>query len=211
MGYIYVGKRGPKKNTNVVREGNGRASRKKPDVMAALNRQFDADQRNTMRTAIEARHRVHGTGIELSVDQMAGSFVGRLCLSGQLTERQHEAARTYLSNWQDMSIAINGPRGMGAVNLNATRGESGIENVVFSTEAVANWRVVCAVLQAGQDTARNCASLKAALDYCVLRDQDHPHMVPWLRIALDTLADHYRIGDKRKADGKAHHPAVLAA
>lgn len=177
--------------------------------MAKLSRQFDVDQRETLRIGVEARHNVHGIGIEESVDQMAGSFVGRMCLSGRLTDRQHEAARSYLVSWHDMSVASNGPRGPGAVNLNATKGAPGAENVDFSIVAMAHWKDTCAALQRAQDNVGNVASLKAALDYCVIRDQDHPHMLGWLRLALDALADHYRIGDKRDPR-KMRHAALTA-
>lgn len=193
-----MGKRGPKpKNGN--REANGRLSRKKPDIMKRLVGEHDKDEREAMRTGIEARNRHYGYDAKTAKDQRAGSFIGRLAMSGEITAQQHEAALRYFEIYTEMQIAVGGPKPSGAVNLNATKGLPGPENAERAIKALADWRGAEKAIQDRQDAVRGHGALYAALDYCVLRDEAQVHMVEWLKLGLDALADHFKIGDKRKA------------
>lgn len=197
-----MGKRGPKPQGG-KREANGRLSRKPVDVTKHLNDQLDADEREALRTGVEARHRLHGIAPGQLRDTDAGSFVGRLRITGEITMQQCEAAKEYCRVYEEMQAAVGGPRPSGAVDLNATRGLPGPENVSRSIEAREAWNNATKAVQDRQDEIRGGGALIAALDYCVLRDEEHPHMVGWLREGLNALARHFRIGDKRKADREA--------
>lgn len=191
-------RRGPKPKAG-KREANGRLSRKKPDIMNRLLGEHDKEERETMRTGIEARNRHYGFDAKTAKDQLAGSFVGRLAISGEISTQQLEAALRYCEVYREMQIAIGGPRASGAVNLNATKGMPGPENVERSAKAMAGWRSAVDAVQDRQNELRGGGALIAALDNCVLRDEVHPHMVGWLREGLNALSRHFQIGDKRRA------------
>ena len=193
-----MARRGPKPAAG-QREANGRLSRKKVDVAGRLNGRLDKEERETLRIGAEARYRLHGLPPEMCRDQRAGSFVGRLAMSGEISAQQYEAAKMYGEVYHAMQLAVGGPKPSGAVNLNATKGLPGPENVDRARKALADWRASLEAVQERQNEVRSGGALIAALDYCVLRDETHPHMVGWLRDALNALARHYRIGDKFKA------------
>lgn len=197
-----MGKRGPKAAI-VKREANGRRSRKPVDVTKHLNDQLDADEREALRTGVEARSRLYGLNPAQLRDTDAGTFVGRLRIAGHITMQQCEAAIEYCRVYEEMQQAIGGPKPSGAVNLNATRGMPGAENVDRAVKACEAWENALLALQARQDQIRGHGALIAALDSCVIRDGQHMHMVEWLRIGLDTLAEHFKIGDKHKASKAA--------
>jgi hypothetical protein len=132
-------------------------------------------------------------------DTDAGSFVGRLRISGEISMQQCEAAHRYFEVYQEMQRAIGGPKPAGAIDLNATKGMPAPENAERATKALADWRAALAAVQGRQDEVRAGGALIAALDYCVLRDEAHMHMLGWLREALNALAHHFKIGDKRRA------------
>lgn len=196
-----MGRRGPKKKQDVKREPNGRASRLAEDITKRLNGDLDADEREALRIGVEARQRLHKLPATQLRDTDAGSFVGRLRLAGDITMQQCEAAIRFAEVYHDMQATLGGPKPSGAVNLNATHGMPGAENITRSIAARIEWQAALAAIQARQNQIRGSGALYASLDYCVIRDANCPHMLEWLRIALDTLAVHFKIGDKhaRKA------------
>lgn len=193
-----MGKRGPKPQQG-KREANGRMSRKPIDLTTQLNDRLEADERDALRTGVEARHRLYGINPGQLRDTDAGSFVGRLRITGEISMQQCEAAKEYLRIYEDMQMAVGGPKPSGAIDLNATKGMPGAENVERTIKARADWEAALKALQDRQNELRGGASLIAALDHCVLRDGEFPHMVGWLREGLNALARHFKIGDKRKA------------
>jgi hypothetical protein len=206
-GILRMGKRGPNKSDG-TREANGRLSRKKPDLMRRLARKLDAASREAMRPGVEARHLMFGFTVEESLDQMAGSAVGRLCMAGKISDREYEAACTYWCDWQRMVDTIAGPKPPSAIGIDTVKGVGAPENEAAAIEAVSRWRNAQTALQAHQDKIGGRGALIAALSYCVLRDGDHPHMLDWLREALLVLAMHYKIGDNPKPKPRGSHPAL---
>lgn len=192
-----MGKRGPRPASG-KREANGRKSRRPVDITTRLNTHLEAAERETLRTGVEARHRLYDIPPQHLRDTDAGTAVGRLRLAGEITMQQCQAAIAYCEVYEAMQAAIGGPRSPGAVNLNATKGMPGAENVNKSIQARQAWEDALKAVQARQNAIRGGGALIASLDYCVLRDGDHPHMLGWLREALDALAEHFKIGDKRK-------------
>lgn len=192
-----MGRRGPKRQEG-RREANGRLSRKKVDVTRKLNGDLDRAEREALRVGVEARLALYGIAPGRLRDVRAECYVGRLAMAGTLTDRQFEAAAEYLRAYHAMTIAI-GSRQPGAVNLNPTRGLPGPENIEESVHALAKWDAARKAIQARQNQIRGQGALIAALQYCVIEDRQLQHLVEWLRIALDALADHFQIGDKRKA------------
>lgn len=192
-----MGKRGPKSGGG-KREASGRLSRKPIDVTTRLAGKLEKQEREVVRTGVEARHRVFGIGYDDLMDQRSGSCVGRWRLAGLLTEQQAEAADAYFEAYRNMQMAIPGPGQPQAVNLNATRGLPGAENVTRSQQSMAAWKAVIKAIQDRQNELRGNGALIAALDYCVLQDMEFTHMLEWLREGLNALAKHFKIGDRRK-------------
>jgi hypothetical protein len=193
-----MGRRGPKAKTGYNREGSGRLSRKPADLMQRVNGALEMEERETLRPGVEARVRLHGLEPEVSRDQRAGSFAGRLCMSGEITTTQYEAAMIYLEDHRNNLMAIRAPRDPSGVDLNRVQGGSGdAENVEFYRRATTRWRDATKAVQERQNELRGGGALIAALDTCLVRDAECHHMVGWLREGLNSLVRHYGLGGER--------------
>lgn len=184
------------------REPNGQLSRRIADMQQRNADAFDRQERDIIGVGLEARQRVHGVHKDNSRDQMAGCFVGRLCLQGEVSRAQYEAAMTYLEEWHDNLRAIGAatPPQPSALDPNATRGRGvGEEDVAKVRQRIARWKASVAAVQERQIELRGAGALVAAMDYCVLRDEAHPHLIGSVREALNALARHYRIVSSRAA------------
>lgn len=194
-----MGKRGPAKRSG-NRESNGRLSRKPADLMTRVNGALEVDERETLRPGVEARMRLHGLEPEVSRDQRAGSFIGRLCMGGEIDTRQYEAAQMYLEDHRNNLMAIRAPRDPSGVDLNRVQGGSvDGENVEFYRRATTRWRDALKAVQERQNELRGGGALIAALDTCLVRDAECHHMVGWLREGLNALARHYGVGENARA------------
>ncbi len=182
------------------REPSGKISRRKADVTERFARELDQAERDTLRPGLEARVRMHGVKPEDARSQMAGSFVGRLCLGKEISVAQYEAAMTFLEDYRNNAVAIKAPRDPSGVDLNRVQGGSvGGENIEFYRRATTRWRAAVAAVQERQNELRGQGAIYAALETCVLRDSEVHHMLGWLREGLNALARHYGIGDNAKA------------
>lgn len=176
------------------REPNGRLSRRRTEVSARLRDALDRDERDTISVAVEARQRVWQVPQAQSRDQMAGSFMGRLCLAGEISRIQYEAALLWIEASEKNSIACRSPRPPGAVDLNRTIGRgSDYEDVAAVTRWREQYEAASKAVQEAQNHLRGTASLFAALYECVIQDRAFVHMVPDCRLALNALAKHYKI------------------
>lgn len=194
-----MGRRGPKAKTG-KREASGRLSRRKDDIMERVGGAAEREEREMLRPGIEARVRVHNVAPEVSRDQRAGCFVGRLCMGGEITQRQYEAAMAFLEDQRNNAMAIRAPRDPSGVDLNRVHGNSlAEENVDFVVRSMKRWRDAQSVIQDRQNELRGQGAIYAALYACVIRDVEAHHMVGWLREGLNALAKHYGVGDKRQA------------
>lgn len=186
-----MGKRGKAKSPG-KREQNGQLSRKEADRKTRFLDGLERDERDTLAVGIGARVRVHGVEPERSRDQMAGSFVGRLCMGKQISRQQYDAAMTWLEDCQNYSAASHSPRQPGAVDLNRTQGSNGdYENVERSIRATVRYKAASKAIQAAQIELRGTANLFGALEAIVIRDVELEHLVGDLRYGLNALARHY--------------------
>lgn len=144
---------------------------------------------------LAARERVHRLPKGKSRDQLAGSFCGRLRLTGELSEAQYQASVIYLEECHNNSIVCASPRQPGAVNLNAVRGSGALvpENVSWAHRCVEHYRDSKRAVQEKQNELRGMANLFGALSVCVLQDHEVMNLVGDLRYALSALARHYRL------------------
>ena len=154
---------GKKKDVS-KREPNGRASRRKRDVMEQFLADMDKDARETQGVALTARHRIFGVDPKHSRDQKAGSAAGRYCLQGLITQAQYDAAIMFLESHQRNLRAIDAPPQPGAVDLNATHGRPvGLENVKQLTKWRTEHKATLAAIQAKQNEIRLMGNLYGAL------------------------------------------------
>jgi hypothetical protein len=207
------------------REANGRLSREEEFVRARKNAQADAESWDAMSVAMQARRSQYGLAYPPApnasdevkrrphvLDQRAGSVVGRLSIQGEISPAQYDAALKYAEDIDNYRKAISAPRIPGAVDLNAVRG-NGVDNaerVEFVARAVRRycgekrgerWEggVLNALRECQSSIANRGENLMAALDYFILRDEDHKHMLPWLRTALNCLSRHYGFVERTEA------------
>lgn len=178
--------KGRPRKTNVRRTKSGAISR----AAGAYNENADA---------IALRMRVFGLTEKEARDQKAATFVGRLCLAGMrkstdgISEAQYDAAVAYLEARQNFKRAVKSPDALATGN----GGASGVEGPGYEEwcqRAVRKWEAIQASIQTEQGFHENRgANMWAALDYLVLRDQQHPHMIGDLRLALNAVGHHLGI------------------
>jgi hypothetical protein len=214
-----MGRRG-RKSTAGKREPNGQLSRKPKDVVERVLAAVDRDERDALSVGLAARVRVHGitaemldgipcakdelplTPAQFARDQMAGSFVGRLCMQRVISRIQYEAAITYAVEREAYLRAVAPAQGSvaRAVNLNATHGSSNYENETKTRQDVARYRAAYAAIIEAWRELRGQGKLLAAIQRLVIEDEPFEALVPDLRTALNALAKHYGLsGNTRKA------------
>ena len=127
-------------------------------------------------------------------DQKAATVVGRLCLSGAITEPQYQAALEYHRQREASRRAMQAPDALAKPPVG--RGEpSEEEHTRWCRVVIAKFEASTrAVMKAQAERANRGLNLIAALDYLVLRDEAHDHMQDALIVALAALARHYNLG-----------------
>lgn len=174
-------KRGRFRIENVPREPNGRISRSGID-------HGPADV-----VALEARRRIWGLTEKEAKDQKAGTVIGRLNLLGRedgLSNSQYDAAIQYIELRAAYLRAISAPGRMtdGDAGSGSSHTDEYEQWVRDTVEAYEKCRKA---IQEAQNENRH-ANLWAALDLCVIHDQDLPHMVGDLRLLCNALARFFR-------------------
>ena len=195
-----MGKRGTKPKLG-KREPNGQLSRRVAEV---ANRRYDALEREEVAmisVGIEARERMWKVPAKVSRDQLAGTYIGRLKLQGDLNAMQYDALMMYAEQGHAYRIALRSPREPGAVDLNATKGGSGdYENVRATQKAVAEFEAAQrSLINANAEPSNRGCNLIGAIAATVLRDAVLDHLLNDTRIAANVLARHYGLTAGRKA------------
>lgn len=146
---------------------------------------------------IALRMRVFGLTEADARDQKASTYVGRLCLAGQrcstdgISPAQYEAAQAYVAAYTNFQKAVKSPDALASSSGGAC-GDEGPGYVDWCNRAVANWEAVKKAVYAEQEIHTH-ANMWAALDYVVRRDEQHPHMLGDLRLALNAIGHHMGI------------------
>ncbi len=186
-----MGRRGTRPKT-VKREPNGRASRRKKDVMEQFLEDLSKEDRDTQGPALAARHRIFGVDPIHSRDQKAGSAIGRYCLQGLVTDQQYDAGLLFLESMNRHLRAIDAPPQPGAVDLNATRGRPVF---VENPDQLRKWRqehkAALEAVQAKQNEIRLMGNLYGALYTVLVRDVQLESLLGDLRTGLNALVRHY--------------------
>jgi hypothetical protein len=179
-----------KKQAGVKRTASGRKSRAS-----------DAYQEHI--EAIQTRIRLFGLTEQDARDQKAATYLGRLYLTGALGKdpaaknAMWEAAQELLRFRDAYKRAMKAP--------DALKNSTGSGGDMEETETYATWchgainRYVDAMNAITAENALHAnrgANLHAAIDYIVFRNEEWPHMVGDVRIALNAVAHHLTGGRK---------------
>ncbi len=150
---------------------------------------------------IEARERMWKVPAKVSRDQLAGTYIGRLKLQGDLNATQYDALMMYAEQCHAYRIAMKAPAEPNAVNLNATKGGAGdYENVHRSQDACDTFeRALQALQRANAEPSNRGCNLIGAIAATVLRDAVLDHLLNETRVAANVLARHYGLTAGRKA------------
>jgi hypothetical protein len=186
-----MGKRGPKRLAG-KREANGQLSRVSAMERARRQLQADRDEWAVMSPVIAARHRLHGVPFLTARDQLAGSVIGRLVMARELAPAQGDAAIKYAEDVDNYRQAMGAQRQPAAIDLNRIAGATaaGPDHVAFVIRAKRRYLAMTRAVQEVANQHRG-ANLFAALDYFIIRDEFHAHMLGDLRLGLNALAHHY--------------------
>lgn len=196
------------------REPNGQLSRKQKDMIERAFAGFQKDEREMMEVGLSARERVHGLPravmvenkpVAVSRDQMAGSAIGRLYLTREISYAQYEAATRWLDGYVDYAKTIPSPAQPTAMDIGRVHGRTNREeNIDKSIRAKELHKAAQdAVLAAQYEVSGKMGSRFALLHtlwVIVQNDQERFDMVPDLRVALNALVRHYKL---EKVEGKA--------
>lgn len=116
-----MGKRGPKRQSG-KRAPSGRLLQGKTAVSDRRQAGFDKEQQKTMKTALTARQNIHGLSETESIDPRAGSLIGRMRQTNEISESQYQAAIRWIKDLEAYHKALESPRDAMAVNLEAIGG-----------------------------------------------------------------------------------------
>ncbi|WP_254475260.1 hypothetical protein [Bartonella sp. B1098] len=168
-------KRGRPRIEGCIREPNGRISRTK----------MPRDPIDKL--AIEMRVKHFGLTIEEAKNPLSGTYIGRLYLQGNLNQDQYDAAQKYLEVRNDYLCAKTLPSAI-YNEMPSSSDEAAREKwVEFATKQFFNMQEV---IKETQHLYRQ-HNFYAALQYLVVEDQPLPHLIPSLRIVLNTLQKYF--------------------
>lgn len=180
------------RKSGVKRTKSGRISRAK----GAYNEHAEA---------IATRQRLFGLSEQDARDQKAATYVGRLCLAGSknttdgITQAQYEAAQEYLRAYEAFQRAVKSPDALRTGTGGGDQPES--EGYAeWCEKAIKRFEGVKAAVMAEQCIYRNRgANMFGAIDCILLRDEEFPHMIGDLRLALNAIGHHFGIIHRPKA------------
>lgn len=166
-----------------------------------ISRAADAQTDNA--DPIKIRMRLFGLSEADARDQKAETYIGRLCMAGRknnadgITQVQYDAAQEYLSAYESFQRAVKSPDAL----RSPAGGGNGAESDGYANwcrNAVQRYENAFKAVREAQEVHRG-ANMYAAIDYLVVRNEQHPHMVGDCRLALNALAHHFGLMGKRKA------------
>jgi len=176
-----MGKAGRKRRSG-KREPNGRIERG-PD------RRISAEQ-DAMSVAIGYRQAVLGVKPAHALDQKAGTLIGRLCLSGAISEAQWQAGEDWHDLMEAMYAAAHAPRGFKTPGI-------GTGSIPDEDEEARRYQSLKAAFNAANLAVEDRAPVVErierfkALRMFIVDQVDQPSMHGTLRTALNPLAQHF--------------------
>jgi hypothetical protein len=192
----------PRKNT-AKRTHSGRLSR----AAGAYQEHVDG---------IETRMRIFGLSEQDARDQKAATYIGRLCLMGRkgttdgITEAQYEAATEYLAAYLNFQKAVKSPNAFRSGSGGGDQGESA-DYEIRCRRWVDKFEAMQMAVRVEQGFHENRgANMFAAIDYLLLRDEMHPHLIGDLRLALNAIGHHLGMIPKPKRKAVDSGPQIAA-
>lgn len=178
-------------NVVAYREPNGRVSRSRNPID---------------KLALEARAKMLGISVLDAKNQLAATYIGRLHMRYQawerrapkdvprpsecLSEREYKAATRFLELYNDRLKVVQAE---GAQYDKRPTGEADIDAMeAWAKRVNGEYQAVRDAIQEAQNVNRS-ENLWAALDYCLIRDQELPGMVGSLRILCNSMARFWKI------------------
>ncbi|EJF77538.1 hypothetical protein MCQ_01497 [Candidatus Bartonella washoeensis Sb944nv] len=137
--------------------------------------------------AIAIRAKRFGLTLQEAKNPLSGTYIGRLCLQGQLTQEQYDAAQQYLQIRNNYLCAKGLPSAVYDEMPSSTDDKARDKWVEFATEQFLNMQEA---IKEAQCLYRQY-NFYAALQYLIIEDQMLPHLVSSLRIALNALQKHF--------------------
>src|SRR5690606_32020862 len=143
---------------------------------------------------VATRMRLYGLVEEDARDQKAESVVGRLLLRGRrmgdraggITDPQYDAAVEYRRQVEAYRRAIAAPDPLRNASRGLVAARSEEEHARWCRAVIAKYEGSRGAVMAAQCELDNRGrALFAALDYLVLRDEYHQHLIGDLRVALN--------------------------
>ncbi|MBA9083470.1 MULTISPECIES: hypothetical protein [Bartonella] len=174
-------KRGRPRIEGQIREPNGRISRAKtPD-------------KSSYQQTLEMRAKRYGVSIQDAKNPLIGTYVGRLyLLEKKINQDQYDASQQYIQVRDDY-LCAKGLQGGYYDGVMANHDQDSLEKwVEVATDRYEDMQEVI------RETQRlHCRyNLNAALEHLVIEDQQLPHLVSSLRMALNAL--HKYCPEKKK-------------
>ncbi len=175
-------------------KGRPRKAGVKRTKSGAISRAKGAYNENA--DAIALRMRVFGLTEKEARDQKAATYIGRLCLAGHrkstdgISQDQYEAAQAYLEARQNFQKAVKSPNAL-ATGSGGASGAEGAGYDQWCQRAVAKFEAIKLAIQTEQGFHENRgANMFAAVNYLLERDEQIPHMIGDLRLALNAIGHH---------------------
>lgn len=186
-------------------KGQRRGRPKKKGVPRTPSGRISRAKEQPARVALEARARMHSISIDKAQDQRAATFLGRLHMTYVAWERRDKgkdkpqpahsiSTRQYfaLLQYQDLHNDYLKAIGAPGAYYEPYLGNSGDEdaNARWAHAVKKSYEAAREAIQSAQNYQRQ-HNLWAALDYCLLRDQEHTEMIGALRELGNTLSRHF--------------------
>jgi len=180
----------------IARERNGRSSRRKVHVQ-----QREAmSAKEAQSVAVEARMRIFGLSEEQASRNVAGrpnagTLHGRMCLAGEISRAQWDAAEWWIGKRTAWLRAIETPEQRTGETGGGTLDEG--RHAEWCAKARSTWTAVLDCVQQASTETRS--PLASALDVILWRGEHLPHLVGDLRIALNAIHRRFLSGGREAA------------
>lgn len=166
------------------REPNGRLSRRTIHV----REREEMTIREAQSTVIAARMRHTGLpegacSVNDAGRPNAGTVHGVMCLQGELSRPQWDAAEWYIGKRAAWLRAIDAPGQATGSSSSGTIDED--RHAEFCAQAIRSWQAAIDCIQSASTEVRT--PLAAALDVILVRQQQVGHMIGDLRVALNAI------------------------
>lgn len=127
-----------------------------------------------------------GVAMEDAGTQRSGTVIGRLWISKEISDEQHNALQRYGEQHERYYKTIQAP--------DSLRSKSGgsvmrIPDDSYDIETVKKWKSTVNAVKEAQSNYNG--NLYAALQFIVVKDEPHEHMIGDLRIAANALVRYY--------------------